>query len=405
MFCELQLIGAQADTVLEQWIARGNAQSKHPEHIQYYTGIRKILLEPGTWKVNLFVQDLVDTTRILTSSFTTVVRSIGLTIDVSDIMFTLPKSKQKSEAFMRNGVDALPNPRAEMIGTDPSICFYMEVYNAVANHVDTMTARYQVFDFKQEEQLTSYAPIVAGSNGIVLREDVPAGALRTGVYTFSVSLLSKNQDKTYAETHKRFFILNPDLPPHGTIQLTEEQAFLNSEWSVCTGEKLKLELDLSHVLASRAEQITEAELTDERAQQRYLFRFWKMRDPDPQTPQNEKLDEFRKLKERADAFYKPGTNKPGWKTDRGRILLKYGIPTQTTQHIQDLDTRPYDVWFYQNYLGGVYFYFVDMHLMQDHKLVHSTMLGEIQNENWMNLYAKAFAPDPNPTESLQPKNR
>ena len=404
MFCELVLVNNQSDTVVDQWIARGSSQTKQPDHKQFFTGSRSLLIEPGAWKVKLTVQDLVDTLRILKSAFTSTVRSFGLSVDVSDIMFTLPHNTATT-GFTRNGVDAAPNPRAEMIGTDPSISFYSELYNALSNKHDTVLAAYTVLNYAREELMTVYQLVPASSNGIVLREDIPAGALHTGAYTLVLHILEKNSHNELATTEKRFFILNPDLPPNGTVQLTEEQAFLSSEWAECSGDKLKLELELSRVLASRAELITESELNDERAQQRYLFRFWKTRDPDPTTPQNARLDEFRKLKERADAFYKPGTGKTGWQSDRGRILLKYGIPTQTTQHIQELDTKPYDVWFYQNYLGGVYFYFVDMHLLQDHRLVHSTMLGEVNNENWFNLYAKAFSPNPNPTESLQPTNR
>lgn len=405
LFCALVYRNAVGDSVVDQWLTGSKATSKHPPHKQHYTGVRKTELEPGTWQCSLLVTDVADSTRILRSSFEVRVRDFGLRLALSDIMFTLPHSAVVGKAFYRNGVDAAPNPRAEMVGTDPSISMYAECYNAVRNNLDTMTVRFTVQNSTQTEMMTSYARLLGKSNGLVIREDIPGGALRTGVYTLVVSILSEDMQTELATSQKRFYILNPELPPFGDVLLTEEQRFLTSEWADCTGDRLRTELEVSDLLATPAERITLADLQDNRAKQRYLYRFWQVRDPDPSTPQNERLDEVRKMKDRANGFYTPNTKREGWKTDRGKVLIRLGVPTQVTQHIQDLDTKPYEEWFYQGIQGGVYFYFVDMHLMQDHKLVHSTMLGEIRNENWYNLYAKAFSPNPNPTESLTPSNR
>jgi GWxTD domain-containing protein len=253
--------------------------------------------------------------------------------------------------------------------------------------------------------MTSYAKLIGTSNGLVIREDMPAGALRTGVYNMHVSILSADLSKEYASREKRFYILNPELPPEGQLLITEEQRFMTSEWAEHTGGRLQLELDLSNVLATRAERNTLDGLDEDRSKQRYLYRFWTSRDPDPMTHVNERLEEFRKMKARADAFYTGAMLRDGWRTDRGNALLKYGVPTQVIQHIHEVDTKPYDEWFYQNLQGGAYFYFVDVQLMQNHRLVHSTLIGEVRNENWFVQYAKAFSPDPNPTQTLTPSAR
>jgi len=80
--------------------------------------------------------------------------------------------------------------------------------------------------------------------------------------------------------------------------------------------------------------------------------------------------------------------------------LRFGIPTQVEQFVQTIDTKPYEIWFYQGIQGGAHFYFVDWQLLQNHQLVHSTMIGEVRNTNWFNQYARAFSPNPNPESDL-----
>jgi GWxTD domain-containing protein len=225
------------------------------------------------------------------------------------------------------------------------------------------------------------------------------------VYDLTVSVKSKDLQTTYASRTERFYILNPELPPEGELLLSEDQRFFASEWSQKTGDQLELELELARVIASNAEKTTMEGLESNRAKQRFLFKFWDSRDPDPSTLSNERLDDFRKMYQRAQAFYTSAMVRDGWRTDRGVTLLKYGLPTQIEQFIQTMDTKPYEIWFYQGVQGGAYFYFVDWQVMQNHKLVHCTVIGEVKDDNWFNRWARAFSPDPNPVHQQLPSAR
>ncbi|MBK6766284.1 MAG: GWxTD domain-containing protein [bacterium] len=78
-----------------------------------------------------------------------------------------------------------------------------------------------------------------------------------------------------------------------------------------------------------------------------LFReFWKRRDPTPNTPQNELMDEYYFRVQYADERY--STHRPGWETDRGRIYIMYGEPTDIERHPFESGSRPYEIWFYHN---------------------------------------------------------
>jgi len=58
----------------------------------------------------------------------------------------------------------------------------------------------------------------------------------------------------------------------------------------------------------------------------FVFRFWKVRDPEPETPDNKVRDTYyARLRFAAKNFKEP--DKKGWLTDRGRIFVLLGPPT------------------------------------------------------------------------------
>ncbi len=79
--------------------------------------------------------------------------------------------------------------------------------------------------------------------------------------------------------------------------------------------------------------------------QKFFKRFWRQRDPNPSTKKNELMDEYFKRVNYANQSYS-GFNTQGWKTDRGRIFIKFGPPDDIERHPFELNTRPYEIWRY-----------------------------------------------------------
>lgn len=82
----------------------------------------------------------------------------------------------------------------------------------------------------------------------------------------------------------------------------------------------------------------------------FIEDFWKRRDPDPRTPENEFKDEyFMRIDQAARLFI--GEGLPGWQTDRGRVLILYGAPTErSSQMMSSADGRCQEIWYYGNFL-------------------------------------------------------
>jgi GWxTD domain-containing protein len=396
IYFNLTLANSLGDTIRQEWIASTPATSATPAHERFLSGIRSLIINAGQYTVRLRAFDLNDTTSGATSTFTTVVNPFPSDVSVSEMMFTLPGTDViagMDQRFIRNGQAAMPNPRHEYVGTDPWISIYAEVYNAKSKGLGSYTVVYDVLDNARRDVMSVEFERQGLADALVERAEFPLDTLPSGVYYLRMSIRSAD-GKTYAMREDRFFLMNPDRPPVQQTLLTEDERFERSEWATHRGERLGLELELSDVLASSAEKTTRAGCTTERAKQKYLFGFWNARDPKPETEVNERLEEFRVCYNRAQSYYASPAFPNGWKSDRGKILLKYGIPTQVEQYFQTTDKRAYEAWLFRNLQGGSYFYFVDRWADGNHRLVHSTLFGEIRDEKWMERYVDIFVNDP-----------
>jgi GWxTD domain-containing protein len=101
--------------------------------------------------------------------------------------------------------------------------------------------------------------------------------------------------------------------------------------------------------------------TDEEREQ-FIGEFWRLRDPDPDTEENEYREAYYERVEYANEHFSSGIR--GVKTDRGRIYLKYGKPDEVESHPSggayslasyegngSTSTYPFEKWWYRNLTG------------------------------------------------------
>jgi GWxTD domain-containing protein len=116
------------------------------------------------------------------------------------------------------------------------------------------------------------------------------------------------------------------------------------------------------------------------AKREFLTQFWAQRDPTKGTPKNEFREQFYSLITQADRAYKEGgsVGGPGWKTDRGRIYIKYGKPADLLDRpTPSGKSPPYQVWRYARGKGQ-YYIFADRSGFGAYKLIATNDLRETQ---------------------------
>jgi len=79
----------------------------------------------------------------------------------------------------------------------------------------------------------------------------------------------------------------------------------------------------------------------------FFERFWSRRDPNPNTESNELMEEYFSRVNYANREFSSFSD-DGWLSDRGRILIKFGVPDDVERHPFEIDTYPYVIWRYYN---------------------------------------------------------
>jgi GWxTD domain-containing protein len=94
--------------------------------------------------------------------------------------------------------------------------------------------------------------------------------------------------------------------------------------------------------------------------------FWKERDPDPATAENEELEQFlNRVRTAADRYAARGD--AGWKTDRGKVYIHYGEPEDVENVPAGFNTPAYEIWRYPS--RNLTFVFADQGGFGDYVLV------------------------------------
>ena len=81
--------------------------------------------------------------------------------------------------------------------------------------------------------------------------------------------------------------------------------------------------DVKYIITDAERKAFLALKTDEE-RENFISRFWDMRDPNPDTEENEFRGEYYERIAYANEHFSSGI--PGWKTDRGRIYITWGKP-------------------------------------------------------------------------------
>ena len=123
-----------------------------------------------------------------------------------------------------------------------------------------------------------------------------------------------------------------------------------------------LDKDVTYIITDEERKAFKKLQTDDE-RERFIEEFWRRRDPDPDTDENEFKEEYYERIAYANEHFASGI--PGWKTDRGRIWIMYGKPDERETHPMggsyerpswegggSTTTYPFEIWFYR-YLAGV----------------------------------------------------
>ncbi len=110
--------------------------------------------------------------------------------------------------------------------------------------------------------------------------------------------------------------------------------------------KAWLEEEVVYIIAPMERDVF-LKLQSDRERELFIEAFWKQRDPNTGTPENEFKTEHARRIAHANRYLGRDAPKPGWKTDRGRMYIILGEPRDTQRYEGKSSTYDTEIWFYQ----------------------------------------------------------
>jgi GWxTD domain-containing protein len=89
-------------------------------------------------------------------------------------------------------------------------------------------------------------------------------------------------------------------------------------------------------------------LSSDADREKFIDRFWEIRNPTPGSPTNTYKEEIYRRIAYADQWFGHYSGVEGWRTDRGRVYITLGAPQQVGKYLGLADIRPMEIWFYQS---------------------------------------------------------
>jgi GWxTD domain-containing protein len=307
----------------------------------------------------------------------------GEKLDISSLELAYEITPDSMGKFLKAGHRILPNPSLRFMQGSGAIYIYAEAYNldTSPDAESTYAISLDILDLNGEEiksiQPTAY-PKPGASAAIIT--GFSTATLDGGVYKIRLILTdgaeSVSAEKSFTLVASPWMLrqqkMNAILKmfPQASRISSEEDAekFRDNITYVATPQELKLYDSLN--LEGKAN---------------FQKDFWRYRDPDRETPENEfQLEHYRRIKYAEDNFGQYKGFIKGWKSDQGRVYILYGEPSDIERFHSSIEERAWERWWYHGLEGGVYFIFVDFEDSGAYILVHSSKQNEVKDYNWEN---------------------
>jgi GWxTD domain-containing protein len=292
--------------------------------------------------------------------------------------------------FYKNTLIVEPNPSLIFSKDMPMLFFYAEAYhlpnarteNGYNLHYSVTTPDGQpVANIK--DKTVNKTQVVHPSVEFGM---INVGRLSSGTYLLNVKLLD-SKESVIDSRQKKFFIYQPGEVVTEKKLFAEQQQYASSPFAQMDSALIAKEYQYVYYIVSDEEKPVWDETNTLDAQRHFLYNFWAGRDPVPDTFENEyRLEYLRRIEYANQNFRTMGRD--GWTTDRGRVYAIYGVPSDIDRHPNEANVHPYTIWNYHNIQDGGEFVFADLDGHGTYELIHSNVLGEIQNYDYMGVLRK-----------------
>ena len=334
-------------------------------------------LELGSYSIAVHGSNSSNRSRCDSSLFIVNIEKRPSTIALSDIELStnISESSDRKDPFYKNSYRVVPNPSLVFGSIEsPTIFSYAELYNLQKGLVYLI--KVQVVDSKDRILKHRTRTRQFSVTDAVDITTLNITSLSSGKYKYQYSI-SDTLGHGIAQSEKVIYIYNPQVKQISVAATSTKIA----EFAGMTDDELTDEMKKIQYIATNEDIKMCAKLTGVEARRDFLSKFW----TDVESGNRNRSDLTRAMYLQrvilANEHYR-AMGKEGWKTDRGRIYILYAEPDEIERFPNESDSKPYEIWHYNQIESGVIFVFIDQTGFGNYSLVHSTKRGEIQDDSW-----------------------
>jgi len=355
------------------------------ENAKSLVGALGFVIPRGVYKCKFTGSNLYDSVGAVSYTESIEVNPfIGDKMNISNIEMAgkiIPGSPNKTSMFYKNTYEIIPSPNVLFGDNQPALFYYFEMYNLnQATENVPLIMKTQVFSATGKLVLNKEKYITHTQDSRAEAGNINVNKFPTNSYTLVISIIDSTKNYGVSSS-KKFYVYNEAIPNTDTSYISTDVKSLSNQFYSLSEEQLDNLFEKSKYVAQNSEIAQYESLTTIEAKRQFLNNFWQKRDSKPFTPRNEYYEDYIERISYADKQYSR-IKTPGWKTDRGRVYIQYGPPSEIDRYPNVGNTKPYEVWKYNEIEGGVEFVFGDLTGLSDYQLLHSTKKGEINDPNW-----------------------
>jgi GWxTD domain-containing protein len=372
-----------------QWKGRDQVNSIHEIRPgQLINDLHRLFLSPGFFSIDLAVTDQSNNKKIFKNLNLKIDESKNDSLMVSDVQLALSIKKTKGESkFTKNGYDIIPNPSGIYNPEWPILYFYCEIYNlkkpASATEASyTLTSQIVDLQGGTIKKISEKTRKLKNQNVVEINKTL-VSSLVSGMYELRIEVVNNATQEKVARV-KRFIVYRLADYTSSEISNNLQKDELYRLFLTKTEEQLDQEFEMvRYIINSDEKNVYQALNLD--GKREFFVSFWDLKSTASSLNKSEFRNEYLNRVGIANRRYSYG-NKEGWRTDRGRILLIYGVPDNIEKFYGGATRKQYEMWAYHAIEGGVEFFFVDVSNYGNYRLVHSTAQNEVQDYQWRSRY-------------------
>ncbi len=388
---EVQLILSQQNSIVSFDKYRLKSEPIGDTLFEDFYSIRRFTIKPGNYELEMSVVDINKPED--TISYIQEIEVLDWESDLafSDITLieTVSKSTESTE-FTKNGMEIIPRLSTYFPVESENMIFYTELYNTnLLGDSAKFALRYFIGDQKSKKLVGQYMGIkrLKAAPVIPLLYSFNIDQLPSGEYYLGFELL--DDEGVVVRTKNLYFDRHNPIIENIMANMNETvlDPYFQKEIS---GDSLFYYLESLTPISSREEQDNIYKVIakkDTLVAQKYFQSYWKKTAPLNPT---EGWLQYKKLIQIVERDYGTGLFE-GFRTDRGRVFLKYGQPNAVVSKPNEPNEYPYEIWQYYKIdnLSNKRFVFYNPTMVgNDYVLLHSDMIGELFNNRWQQELTK-----------------